>query len=499
MEIFCTRPNCHSPKNHIESLESLQQSSPPQRYCVSCGMNLVLSERYVPLQLLGSGAFGVTFLARDLRTLERKCIVKQLRPQSVLKSDQISAVENLFRRESAILEQLGDVSTQIPTLFDSFVLPVSNTMPGEPKEIFYLVQQYIDGHDLAVELKQKGAFSQEDILDLLYQILPVLDLVHENGAIHRDVKPANIMRAKNGLMYLIDFGAVKQIMSGATNTNNQSIVIGTEGYAPLEQMSGRAVYPSTDLYALAISSITLMGNIKPNENHFPEFMDSWRDQVTIDSSLADILDRMIRSKPTERYQSVAEVFDALHISQLFPPITQRPRLSSGGTQPLAYEGSTIGRIPSSQQVPSSPAVSQPVAMPAASEQFQAEGSMTSLGETADLMKVVRRSVITGSGSSLLAAGFISFLSTIWLSSILWVVILGGMLFYRYRNSFTTWQMLGAAIAANGLVLMLYPTIGSLLKSGPAGIGILLLVAVLTGTIFFIVAVLIHLAYRSMSR
>jgi serine/threonine protein kinase len=498
MEIFCTRPNCHSPKNHIESLESLQQSAPPQRYCVSCGMNLVLSERYVPLQLLGSGAFGVTFLARDLRTLERKCIVKQLRPQNILKADQISAVENLFRRESAILEQLGDVSTQIPTLFDSFVLPVSNTMPGEPKEIFYLVQQYIDGQDLAVELKQKGAFTQEDILDLLYQILPVLDLVHENGAIHRDVKPANIMRAKNGLMYLIDFGAVKQIMTGANNTNNQSIVIGTEGYAPLEQMSGRAVYASTDLYALAISCITLMGNIKPNENHFPEFMDSWRSQIQIEPALADILDRMIRSKPSERYQSVTEVFDALHISQLFPPITQRPRLTSGGTQPLAYEGSTIGRIPS-QPVPTSQSAQQ-VVMPTAAEQFQATTPpMTSLGESADLMKVVQRSILAGSGSSLLAAGFISFVSTIWLSSILWLVILGGMLFYRYRNSFTTWQMLGAAIAANGLVLMLYPTIGNLLKSGPAGIGVLLLVAVLTATIFFIVAVLIHLAYRSLPR
>jgi WD40 repeat protein/tRNA A-37 threonylcarbamoyl transferase component Bud32 len=386
MEIFCTRPNCHHPKNHIDGWESLQQSSPPQRYCVTCGMNLVLSERYVPLQLLGSGAFGVTFLARDLRTLERKCIVKQLRPQNVLKPEQLSAVENLFRRESMTLEQLGDVSTQIPTLFDSFVLP----LPGNPpQEIFYLVQQYIDGQDLALELKQKGAFSQGEILDLLYQILPVLELVHENGVIHRDVKPANIMRAKNGLMYLIDFGAVKQIMSGVSNT--QSIVIGTEGYAPLEQMSGRAVYPSTDLYALAISCITLMGNMKPSDPNFLEFIDNWRSplvqaklsQIAVEPALADILEKMIRSQPRDRYQSVTEVFDALQAAQLFPPITQRPRLSSGGSQPI-----TSAEDFSNVSAPSAPvtALSNPA------EQVQPHKTPST--PSVNILGVIRRSFST---------------------------------------------------------------------------------------------------------
>jgi serine/threonine protein kinase len=512
MEIYCTRPNCPAPINHIENLELITQSiTPTQRFCTACGMNLVLSGRYIPLSLLGSGAFGVTFLARDLRTLERRCIVKQLRPQTIFKSEQLSAVENLFKRESAVLEQLGDISTQIPTLFDSFVLLVNDPVSPAQQELFYLVQQYIDGHDLSAELKQRGAFSQGDILELLYQILPVLNLVHENGTIHRDVKPANIMRSRSGLMYLIDFGAVKQVMSGVPN--QQSIVIGTEGYAPIEQMSGREVYPSTDLYALAVSCITLLGNIKPNDPKFHDFIDNWRSRLEIDSNLADIFERMTLVSPAARYQSVAEVFDALATHQLFPPPTNRPTFFSGGSQPMANLGSGFSLSEStgfargsggSTAMPETIApvpIAQPINPPPAEVYQAAHPAQTSFRETYDLVGAVRRSALFGSGGLLLACGILSLLGTIWLCSGIWLVILAAIIFYRYRNTAVAWQVLGATIVANGLVFLIFSItrIGSLPSLGISGIGVLLLVALLAGIVFFVTAIVSHLAYQAFAK
>jgi serine/threonine protein kinase len=518
MEIYCTRPNCPAPINHIENLEIITQSiTPTQRFCTACGMNLVLSGRYIPLSLLGSGAFGVTFLARDLRTLERKCIVKQLRPQTIFKPEQMSAVENLFKRESAVLEQLGDISTQIPTLFDSFVLLVNDPVSPAQQELFYLVQQYIDGQDLSAELKKRGAFSQGDILELMYQILPVLNLVHENGTIHRDVKPANIMRSRGGLMYLIDFGAVKQVMSGVPN--QQSIVIGTEGYAPIEQMSGREVYPSTDLYALAISCITLLGNIKPNDPKFHDFIDNWRSQLSIDPHLADIFERMTLVSPAARYQSVSEVFAALATHQLFPPPTSRPTFFSGGSQPMSNFGSGFS-LPESGEIAAAtgftrslsetiappptgdpPAQSVSVA-PVPAEMYEAGTPIrTSFHETYDLIGAARRSALFGSGGLLVACGLISLLGTIWLSSGLWLLIFAGVIFYRYRNTPVAWQLFGAAIVANGLVFLMFSInrIGSLPNLGISGIGVLLLVALLTGILFFVTAVVSHLVYQALAK
>jgi serine/threonine protein kinase len=87
--------------------------------------------------------------------------------------------------------------------------------PGKEDQFFYLVQEFIDGQDLEEELNSKGQFSEAEALEVLREILKVLKFVHENGSIHRDIKPSNIMRDRNGRLYLLDFGAVKQVTKGA--------------------------------------------------------------------------------------------------------------------------------------------------------------------------------------------------------------------------------------------------------------------------------------------
>jgi serine/threonine protein kinase len=499
MEIYCTRPNCKTPINYLESLESLsKQSAPPQRFCSSCGMKLVLGGRYIPLQPIAAGAFGFTFLARDLNTLERRCIVKQLRPQTSFKSDQIVVVENLFRREAAVLEKLGDLSDQIPTLFDSFVLKVDDQVSGETQELFFLVQQYIDGQDLSLEMKNTGAFSQDKILELLYQILPVLHIVHESGTIHRDIKPANIMRSNRGLMYLIDFGAVKQFLTGSNNTDTpQSIVIGTEGYAPLEQMSGRGVYPSTDLYALAVSCISLMGNIKPTQANFHDFMDSWQQQLTMEEPLRNILARMLLTRPMDRYQSAIEVLDALQANNLTPAI--QPTFPSGGSQAYGRGNfSASGTVPqlSVPFAPLPPTTNEPIAI-AADEQYSPDTPMTafSLRKSETFWPLMRRSLYSGSGGLFLATLLSSSaLGTIWFGPV-WLLVAAAAIFYFYRNSFTTWQMLAATLLSNAIVFLIFSTskISSLLATGVSGWIFLLVLLLLAAILAFMTMTTFDLA------
>jgi serine/threonine-protein kinase len=117
------------------------------------------------------------------------------------------------------------------------------TVPSlkHPKQdsFFYLVQEFIDGKNLEEELAIKSKFSWSEVLRA---ILPVLKFVHEHNSIHRDIKPSNIMRDRNGKLYLLDFGAVKQVTNTAAVADS-STGIYSMGFAPPEQMAGGEVHP----------------------------------------------------------------------------------------------------------------------------------------------------------------------------------------------------------------------------------------------------------------
>ena len=190
--------------------------------------------------------------------------------------------------------------------------------PGKQDKFFYLVQEFIDGKSLEEELAENGRFSETQVLEVLQQILPVLQFVHEHGSIHRDIKPSNIMRHRNGKLYLLDFGAVKQVTTAATISASTGIY--SMGFAPPEQMAGGQVYPSTDLYALAVTAITLLTAQEPKElfNAYSNQW-SWR-QVSVSNRLADVLDRMLLPAPNRRFGSAQEVIAALAPAQTPSPI-----------------------------------------------------------------------------------------------------------------------------------------------------------------------------------
>jgi serine/threonine protein kinase len=334
VEIYCTRPGCPKPKNSFPDLDDVSiLKNVPQKYCSCCEMPLILDGRYVPIKELGRGGFGAAFLTCDRRTpAMRSCVVKQLQPRTDLSPEQIRKVTELFHREAEVLEKLG-TQPHIPELHAFFALHPSplpanlNWGQNQQQELFYLVQQYIDGEDLQQELRRKKSLSEDEVIEVLQAILEVLEFVHNNNSIHRDIKPSNIMRSRDGKLYLVDFGAVKQIVATGTkqpspDTTNvlpsESITrVHTPGFAPPEQRDGIAVYPSSDLYALAASCVFLLTGKEPTNFIEPYTKTwNWKEQVQISDHLANILERMLKEKPVDRFNSAKEVLEALKLGKL---------------------------------------------------------------------------------------------------------------------------------------------------------------------------------------
>jgi serine/threonine protein kinase len=480
MHVYCTRPTCPQPLNSIADLETaIVPGQIFQRYCIACRMPLVLSGKYIPIEQLGAGAFGVTFVAIDLNIRGRRCIVKQLRPTTILKPDQISKIKTLFEREAQSLDLLSEIP-KIPTLFDYFIVKDTDPHSNTEQELYYLVQQYIDGEDLAAPIGRGERYSSAQIVTFLYQILPILEAVHDRGAIHRDVKPANMMRSSNGDIYLIDFGAVKQVMNGLPT--QQSIVIGTDGYASPEQMMGGAVSPASDLYSLGASCMTLMSGKNPKDEGFREMLNDWQGSVQIDPRLAAILMRMTSSQARERYQTAGEVLSDLEQSQLLPENLPRTGVRNSPSRPLAP---TIGSSqPWSVPPQPSPQPQSPTPIPALT-----------------LWQPLRHSAIFGSGSWLIAVAIFSFLGTAWYFSGLWLALLGALVLFAYSGGkFDKLQLLAIALVSNIAIFLIFSPakIGGMMTSGIKGVAILLLLTILVAAISFALLTLSKLLTQSSS-
>jgi serine/threonine protein kinase len=347
MEVYCTRPRCPRPQNYFVDLDNITTlKTTQQKYCTTCGMPLLLDGRYVPMKLLGRGGFGAAFLARDRRIPGmRQCVVKQFQPVGNLTSTQLQQAQIMFEREADVLAQLGNDHEQIPDLFAFFPVIINSSQSGQEDQFFYLVQEYIDGQNLEEELVQQGKFSEQQVLEVLQEILKVLKFVHDRGIIHRDIKPSNIMRRRDGKLFLLDFGAVKQVTNAALGAAS-STGIYSMGFAPPEQMTGGQVFPSTDLYALAVTLITLLTDQEAIQL-FDAYSNQWkwRAQVTVNSRLADILDKMLLPAANVRFQSAQEVLDVLYSQPLAPGQLNSPSVTLPPQPPKGSNPIVPPRLP----------------------------------------------------------------------------------------------------------------------------------------------------------
>ncbi|WP_414576300.1 SUMF1/EgtB/PvdO family nonheme iron enzyme [Anabaena sp. CCY 9402-a] len=325
---ICQNPNCSNPLNPDGN-----------KFCLTCGhsnFSNLLVNRYRVLNLLGEGGFGKTYAAQDITRFDDPCVIKQFFPQ-VQGTAALAKAAELFKQEAKRLYELGENHSQIPRLMAYF----------EQGSSLYLVQEFIQGQTLLTELRQQ-TFTEEKIRQVLADLLPVLQFIHDRNVIHRDIKPENIMRRQSdGKLVLIDFGGAKQVTQ--TSLARQATGIFTVGYAPSEQMSGFAS-PASDLYALGATCARLLTQCLAGQdasgNLFDRLYDVynaqwlWRDisqekGISISDNLGQILDKLLKHLPRERYQSAAEVLQDLnnHPTQVAPTILSVPQPLSTPFQP----------------------------------------------------------------------------------------------------------------------------------------------------------------------
>jgi serine/threonine protein kinase len=256
----------------------------------------MLTKEFKSIRLLGQGGFGETTL---VEVDGDRHVLKRLKKSAI--ADHGQTAVDLFLKESEYLKELGD-HPQIPALIDS----------GVDADGPWLLQEFIPGENLEHLLAQQNSFSEAEIISLLMSLLPVLKLIHENHAIHRDVKPANIIFNQDKY-YLVDFGASKHVSE--TVLRKTGTTIGSAGYAAPEQMFGKAGY-SSDIFSLGVTCIHLLTGIQP----FDLFDMSiggwnWRGSLPKDKCVSEglglILDKMLGQGTHRRYQSAGEVTEAL--------------------------------------------------------------------------------------------------------------------------------------------------------------------------------------------
>ena len=277
---YCFHRDCLQPENFADS-----------QICQTCGSNLLLQGRYRALQLIGQGGFGRTFKGIDESQItENYCAIKQfwIEPNS---RDRKKAAD-LFQKEAKRLALLGKHS-HIPQLQDYF---------SESKER-YLIQEFMAGENL----ERKKLWTEREIRQLLANILPLIQFVHNHQIIHRDIKPENIICRHDGSLVLVDFGAAKVVTKEIANKTGT--VIGSAAYIAPEQLRGKAVFAS-DLYSLGVTCIYLLTQVHPfslydgNENVW-----NWREYLTqpVSPELGRILDKAIASAINHRYHSAEEM------------------------------------------------------------------------------------------------------------------------------------------------------------------------------------------------
>ncbi|MEH2229650.1 MAG: serine/threonine-protein kinase [Nostoc sp.] len=214
-----------------------------------------------------------------------QCVVKRLQPQVMNQR-----IKERFLQEGETLLKLGQNHSQIPKLFNFF----------EENQELYLVQEFIEGHDLSQEMTFGKQSSETEVIKFLREILEVLEYVHYHGYIHRDIKPANIMRRfRDGKLILIDFGLRKEINFLGQTPN--SVDVGTPGYKPSEQINGTPMF-SSDIYAVGMTAIQLLTGRPPyqlSKDNNDEVV--WRHLTRVSDRLADILTTMLKNNFRERY------------------------------------------------------------------------------------------------------------------------------------------------------------------------------------------------------
>lgn len=205
--------------------------------------------RYELLRVLGRGAMGVVYEARD-PNLERRVAIKTIRMEDLGGAAELADYEARFRAEARSAARLQHPN--IVSVYDS----------DRDGDIAFLVMEYVEGQDLKNHLAQARRFSLEETLNLTSDLLAALDYSHRQGVVHRDIKPANLLIEGSGRLKLTDFG-VARIQDGGDATRTASGMVGTLKYMAPEQVQGKRADARSDLFSVGVVLYQLLTDRRP--------------------------------------------------------------------------------------------------------------------------------------------------------------------------------------------------------------------------------------------
>ncbi|WP_413201125.1 serine/threonine protein kinase [Nostoc piscinale] len=289
----------------------------------------IIHHRYQIQKQLGNNGIRQTWLAKDLQAAdgeESLVVVKLLAFGGTVQWDDLK----LFEREAQILKQLKH--PRIPQYIDYFCVDDRTLWFG-------LVQEYIPGDSLKEKLAVGKRCTEKHARKIATEVLKILIYLHElnPGVLHRDIKPSNLIWGEDNQIYLVDFGAVqdKAAKEGVTFT-----VVGTYGYAPMEQFGGRAV-PASDLYALGASLIHLLTGIPPGDLPQQDLRLQFADKVNVSSSFVRWLQKMTEPAPENRFSNARQAIETLKSNLAVKPVSKKIINNSGcginSTEPVPEE------------------------------------------------------------------------------------------------------------------------------------------------------------------
>ncbi|MCW6053554.1 serine/threonine protein kinase, partial [Lyngbya sp. CCAP 1446/10] len=261
----------------------------------------IIAERYRIIGKLGQGGVGITYAAVDLNS-NQKVALKAL---SLRLTTEWKKIE-LFEREAKTLSGLNHPG--IPRYIDYFQVDTSQD------RCFYIAQQLAPGKSLAQLIENGWKPNESQVRHIAYQLLEILAYLQSllPAAIHRDIKPQNIIIQKNGRVFLVDFGAVQNTYHHTITGG--STVVGTYGYMAPEQFRGKAVL-STDLYGLGTTLLFLLTQKFPSDLPRHKLKVKFRNSVSISTEFADWLEKIIEPAIEDRFHSAKDALSALRGEQ----------------------------------------------------------------------------------------------------------------------------------------------------------------------------------------
>ncbi len=217
-------------------------------------------------QVLGQGGFGITYLARNT-VFDIDVAIKEFFMKDENDRDGSSVTMPNTTKQELFHGQMEKFKKEAKRMFaikNEHIVGVQDLF--EENGTAYYVMDFVDGENLAERLKRTGKpMTEQEVRDILPQILDALKSIHDAGIWHLDLKPANILIDKNGIVKLIDFGASKQLNTQKGGATTSTAISYTNGYAPREQMEQNydKFGPWTDIYALGATLYTLLSNKRP--------------------------------------------------------------------------------------------------------------------------------------------------------------------------------------------------------------------------------------------